>query len=424
VPTLLHYSDIENAFDRPERVARLAATLQTPADAVVVGSGDVLAPGALANEHEGRQALPFFETVGPAAETFGNHDFDFGTNALQAIVKESPQPWVSANVTLPNVDVPQSVAIECNDGRISITGVTAPDAIGDWLDGVGSIGPVDAARQVTDHLRRDCDYVVLLAHVGDETATTIAQETAADVVCAGHVHSERVDHVDGTCIVRPGANGQLVSVVDLDTLEVAPRCVPDWAPDTAVGDRVRNLRDGTGLDGVVAHAETPVPRDRQTRYDGTSTVARFVAAATRWAVDADVGVIDSGGVRDGPPLIGDITVGEIRGLYPFEAPVAVLELDGSQLRALVDSAIRPDKYPDNPVWAYFDGLTVSWVSDGVQEVTRRDGSLAADEQYTVAASAYVAGSGTFDGVTDVPTDDDNPLHPDALVAYACEEGLK
>jgi 2',3'-cyclic-nucleotide 2'-phosphodiesterase (5'-nucleotidase family) len=121
VPTSLHYSDVENAFDRPERVARLTAALQTPADAVVVGSGHVLAPGALANEHEGRQALPFFAAVGPAAETFGNHDFDFGTDALQTIVKESLQPWVSANVTLPDVDVPQSVVVERNDGRIGIT---------------------------------------------------------------------------------------------------------------------------------------------------------------------------------------------------------------------------------------------------------------------------------------------------------------
>src|SRR5699024_4240490 len=128
-----------------------------------------------------------FGAARPAAETFGNHDFDFGINALQAIVKESHQPWVSANVTLPDVGVPQSVVVERNDGRIGITGVTAPDAIGDWLDGVGSTDPVDAARQATDRLRRDCDYVVLLVHVNDETATILARETMADVVCAGHV---------------------------------------------------------------------------------------------------------------------------------------------------------------------------------------------------------------------------------------------
>lgn len=237
MPTLLHYSDIENAFDRPERVARLAATLQTPADAVVVGSGDVLAPSALANEHEGRHVLPFFEAVRPAAETFGNHDFDFGINALQAIIEESPQPWVSANVTLPDVDVPQSVIVERNDGCIGVTGITAPDAIGDWLDGVGYTDPVDTARWVTDRLRRDCDYVVLLAHVGDETATTLAREAAADIVCAGHVHSERVDHIDGTCIVRPGANGRVITVVDLDSRGSMPTSVSSTLAASATAHR-------------------------------------------------------------------------------------------------------------------------------------------------------------------------------------------
>nr|WP_227774389.1 5'-nucleotidase C-terminal domain-containing protein [Haladaptatus pallidirubidus] len=331
---------------------------------------------------------------------------------------------MSANVTLPDVDVPQSVVVERNDERIGVTGVTAPDAVGDWLDGVRSTDPVDAAQRMTDRLQRDCGLVVLLAHVGDETVTALARETAANVVCAGHVHSERVDHVDDTCIVRPGANGRVVNAVDLDTMEVASRHVPDWEPDTTVGDQIRTLREGTGLDDVVTHVETPIPRCRKTRYDGTSRVAGFVAAATRWAVDADVGVVDSGGVRDGPPLTGDVTVGEVRGLYPFEAPVTVLELDGSQLWALADSAIRPDEYPDNPVWAYFDGLTVDWSTDGLQEVTTQDGSLVADKQYTVATSAYVAGSGTFEGVANASTNDDGPLHPDALIAYAREEGIE
>lgn len=138
---------------------------------------------------------------------------------------------------------------------------------------------------------------------------------------------------------------------------------------------------------------------------------------------ADIGVVDSGGVRDGPPLTGEVTVGEVRGLYPFEAPISVLEINCSQLRALVDSALRLNEYPDNPVWAYFDGLAIDWTMDGLQEITTRDGPLADDEQYTVATSAYVAGSGTFDGVTDVSIDE-GPIHPDALITYAREEGIQ
>jgi len=44
---ILHYSDIENAYDEPERIGQLAAVLRarrTP-DTLVVGSGDNTGPG-------------------------------------------------------------------------------------------------------------------------------------------------------------------------------------------------------------------------------------------------------------------------------------------------------------------------------------------------------------------------------------------
>jgi len=89
---ILHYSDVENAYDDPERVGRLAGTIDAHRDdrTVVVGTGDDTAPGVLALRTEGRQALDFFRAVAPDVETFGNHDFDFGTDSLREIVAESP----------------------------------------------------------------------------------------------------------------------------------------------------------------------------------------------------------------------------------------------------------------------------------------------------------------------------------------------
>jgi 2',3'-cyclic-nucleotide 2'-phosphodiesterase (5'-nucleotidase family) len=90
-PRVLHYSDVENAFDRPERVGRLAGTLREARDegsggteAIVVGT----APGALALERRGRQALAFFDRIGPDAQTFGNHDFDYSRSATHEVVRE------------------------------------------------------------------------------------------------------------------------------------------------------------------------------------------------------------------------------------------------------------------------------------------------------------------------------------------------
>src|SRR6056297_535602 len=102
-PRLLHYSDVENVYDSPERVGRLAGLLrdlraESPAETILAGSGDNTSPGVLALVADGAQALDFYEVVEPDVATFGNHEFDHGLPALRRLVRESPQQWVSANV--------------------------------------------------------------------------------------------------------------------------------------------------------------------------------------------------------------------------------------------------------------------------------------------------------------------------------------
>lgn len=96
---VLHYSDIEAAYDTPERVGRLAGTIAALRDdsTLVFGTGDTTAPGVLSLVTEGEQALDFFEAVQPDASTFGNHDLDYGLERTLELVEGSPQTWVSAN---------------------------------------------------------------------------------------------------------------------------------------------------------------------------------------------------------------------------------------------------------------------------------------------------------------------------------------
>ena len=103
---LLHYSDVENAFDDPERIGRLAGLLTALGgdDALVVGSGDNTAPGVLSLVTEGRQSLPFFEAVDADFDTFGNHDFDYEPATTRELVAASPQTWLTANVEEPSAD--------------------------------------------------------------------------------------------------------------------------------------------------------------------------------------------------------------------------------------------------------------------------------------------------------------------------------
>ena len=90
---LLHYADLENAYDDPGRIGRLAGLIDNLRDekTIVCGSGDNTGPGVLSLLTQRRQSLDFFHAVEPDVETFGNHEFDHGTDALLEVVSDSPQ---------------------------------------------------------------------------------------------------------------------------------------------------------------------------------------------------------------------------------------------------------------------------------------------------------------------------------------------
>ncbi len=59
---ILHYSDIENAYDDPDRIGRLAGCINANRDqrTLVVGTGDNTAPGVLSLVTEGEAGAVLF----------------------------------------------------------------------------------------------------------------------------------------------------------------------------------------------------------------------------------------------------------------------------------------------------------------------------------------------------------------------------
>ncbi len=89
---LVHYSDIENVFDVPERAARLAGRIRALSgpDAAVVATGDTTAPGVLSLVATGRQIIDFYAATDTALDTFGNHEIGHTTRSENRI----PPEWL------------------------------------------------------------------------------------------------------------------------------------------------------------------------------------------------------------------------------------------------------------------------------------------------------------------------------------------
>ncbi len=403
-PRVLHYSDLEGVYDRPARLARLAGRIDDLRDdgTLLCGSGDNTAPGVLSLVARGRQALPFFERVAPDAGTFGNHDFDYGHEATRGFVRDSPQQWVSANLVVDDdgEDVPfgagagveRSTVVECGGARVGITGVLDPAAadLTTQMDDLRVSDPVEAVGREIGRLREaNVDYLVVLSHLGSGD-DELARRFDLDAVLGGHVHAERAETVAGTPCTRPGPNGHRVMAVDLETGETTAHPVADADPDEALLATYERMEAETGLDETVAHVERPVERTRSLRTSGECRIGNFVADAYRWAAGADVGLHNAGGIRDGPPRAGAVTVADLVSVVPFDEPVAVAELSGDDLRALFGEAFRAPHGEDR--WtAHVSGCSVTYDSDARELCEVRVGGdpVAGDRTYTVATNDFL-----------------------------------
>ncbi|WP_276301240.1 bifunctional metallophosphatase/5'-nucleotidase [Halorussus lipolyticus] len=408
-PRLVHYSDVENVYDTPERAGRLAGLLREldGEDALLAGSGDNTSPGVLALVEEGAQAIDFFDAVDPDVETFGNHEFDHGLPALRAVVADSPQTWVSANVWEDDADpanrsdadrfaaeagvVPSTVA-EADGYTVGFVGVTT--------ERTGSINPEATDLDFTDPIETagdvlaemDADYSVVVSHLG-QGDEELARAVEADAILGGHVPTERRDRIDGTLLTRPGDGGSVVLEIDLGTGEVTRHRVADAPLCEEVAEAMRNRLAETGLNEVVGTVSEPLDRAESTLFGGEARLGNLVADAYRRTTGADVGLQNSGGVRTGDAIAGEITAADLVSVTPFEERIVLAEVPGSALHEAFEWAASPELGFAEPGWwhAHVSGAEVVWNPDEATVESVRVGGepLAEDRTYSVALSDYV-----------------------------------
>ncbi|MCF2242039.1 5'-nucleotidase C-terminal domain-containing protein [Halobacterium salinarum] len=433
-PGIYHYSDLENVYDTPERAGRLAGLLAGRGpDAITAGTGDNTAPGVLSLVTDGEQAMDLYSAVDPDVATFGNHDFDYGPSRTAAVVTDSPQTWVSANVYHDGdrvAGVEPWTLVERDGTTFGFFGVLDADtpALNPMASDLTVTDPIQAATDAEAALRdAGAEYVIALSHLGrgdDE----LAAATTVDAVLGGHIASERVERLDGTLLTRPGAGGDVVLEIDIAADTVTRHQVDDAPRHDGVTAALRDRLADAGLDAVVGHVTPPMERTERTLFEGESRIGNFVADAYRWAADADVGLQNAGGVRDGPALAGDVTVADLVSVVPFAEPVGVAELIGRELldvfRAGNGSGGLGFAEPD---WwhAHVSGATLEWRDgDGLVSASVGGDPVDPDATYTLATTDYLFYSDDeFPALDAGHRIDQLDTQHEVLASYARQEGI-
>jgi 2',3'-cyclic-nucleotide 2'-phosphodiesterase (5'-nucleotidase family) len=236
-----------------------------------------------------------------------------------------------------------------------------------------------------------------------------------DVIVGGHSHTLLMapEVVGSTIIVQAGEHSTHLGVLNIavkngriTAFDGAPiPIVASMKPDPvtgAVGARLALYNQALSDKLAARVGATPVTlqgerADVRTRC---TNLGNLVTDAMRSATNADIAITNGGGIRASIQA-GDITVGHIYTVLPFDNTLVVLELTGDKILAALEHGVSA--YPAQAGhFAHVSGLTFKFdparpAGSRVTEVLVGGQPLNPYRYYTVATNDFMAAGG--DGYT-------------------------
>jgi len=365
--------------------ARLLTAINQTRDALKTGGKNVL----LLNAGDNFQGSLFYTTYKGTVEaemlnamkfdamTVGNHEFDDSEDGLAGFLDKVQFPVVTANVVATAASkigdrVKPSIVLEVGGQKIGIVGAVANDTAELATPGPNITIAEDVAKisEQVQKLKQDgVDKIIALTHVGyPRDLEFIAKIPDVDVVVGGHSHTllsntdQKAEGPYPTLVDNPGGYkvpvvqagqyskylGDLKVVFDDNGVVKESKGDPilvdsSFKPDEATLKRIDELKAPIEAlkAKVVGTSEGPIEGDRKICRVKECSMGNLVADATLARVK-DQGVTiafaNSGGLRssiDG----GDVSMGEVLTVLPFQNTVATFQLKGEDIRAALENGV-------------------------------------------------------------------------------------
>ncbi|MQB10057.1 LysM peptidoglycan-binding domain-containing protein [Agrobacterium sp. ICMP 6402] len=365
--------------------ARLLTAINQTRDALKAEGKNVL----LLNAGDNFQGSLFYTTYKGTVEaemlnamkfdamTVGNHEFDDSEDGLAGFLDKVQFPVVTANVVATAASkigdrVKPSIVLEVGGQKIGIVGAVANDTAELATPGPNITIAEDVAKiseQVQKLKQEGVDKIIALTHVGyPRDLEFIAKIPDVDVVVGGHSHTllsntdRKAEGPYPTLVDNPGGYkvpvvqagqyskylGDLKVVFDDSGVVKESKGDPilidsSFKPDEATLKRIDELKAPIEAlkTKVVGSSEGPIEGDRKVCRVKECSMGNLVADATLARVK-DQGVTiafaNSGGLRSSIDA-GDVSMGEVLTVLPFQNTVATFQLKGEDIRAALENGV-------------------------------------------------------------------------------------
>jgi 5'-nucleotidase / UDP-sugar diphosphatase len=389
--TIMHTNDVhaehEPVFNGGGGAARQATVVNQIRDEVanslLLDGGDRFTGTLFHIQWRGQDSAQIMNMIGYDAMTLGNHEFDNGDEVLAAFIDALEFPVVTANVDFSQSPlladkVDPYVILEVGDQQIGIIGLVTPET-----EILSSPGPelvfdydlVGVTQRMVDELtEQGVNKIILLTHIGYDADVEVAQNVSGvDVVVGGHTNTFLSNTYTGALgqypTVLESASGEPVLVVQastrtqylgrLDVVFDASGVLSSWsgdaillsryiAPDPDVSDLV------AGLAAPIAELRAQPVGESAVYLTGDRSVCRveecnlgnLIADAMRVNARAQIALMNGGGIRADIDE-GEITLGEVLTVQPFQNLLSTFELTGANVIAALENGVSQIELNEN-----------------------------------------------------------------------------
>ncbi len=436
-------------------------------NSILVDGGDQFQGSLYYTYYKGKVAAEMMNKLGYDGMTVGNHEFDDGPEVLRGFMDSVDFPVLMSNADVSGepalADVLQkSTVIERGGEKIGLIGLTPEDTpdLASPGKNITFSDPVAAVQAEVDKLIAEgVNKIIVLSHSGYSVDQAVAAgTTGVDVIVGGHSNtylsnvSEKAagpypTMVNETAIVQAYAYGKFLGELNVtfdDAGNIVEAAGEPLIMDGSVTEDEATVARIAELAKPLDEIRTKVVAETAEAINGDRTVCRVqecqmgnLIADSMLDRVADQGVTiaiaNSGGIRASLEP-GQVTMGEVLTILPFQNTLSTFEISGAGLVSALENGVSQveevkGRFPQ------VAGVKFTWdqsvapnegrVSDVM--VAEGDGFAAVDlaKTYLVVTNNYVRNGG--DGYKMFAGEDKNaydfgPDLADVLAEYLAAKG--
>ena len=387
---------------------------------LILDGGDSPYNTDLANLSLGQSSVDVMNAQGYDATVLGNHDFDYSFENLLSLAERAEYAMLSANTYWKDGSYPEQFAPyivkEVGGVDVAIVGLTddgskATTHFSNTQD-IEFHDQWEVGQDVVAKADAESDVVILLSHLHGANNDVPVKLDGIDMeIGGGNDIFGRPLNIEDTVVVNPGGVGTCVNQTNLNVKDgevlgytfnqiILSSDVPEVE---AVNEIIVGYQADLDaqMEEVIGQCASDIAWSSPLVRTQESPLGNLAADALRDYCDADIAIQNGGGIRAGLTA-GDVTVGDVFAMLPFDNKVTLIEVTGQTVWDALENGVAdyPElngKFPQVSGIQYtFDGAKPA--GERIVSVTLADGTpLDLEGWYTLACNDFMCGGG--DGYT-------------------------